>query len=122
MKPKSKMNTKPQDEINTVLCAVAPTPKLSTDAIAFEGAVVSRGNGIGATSKHLRQVDVFCERLDKIFEDGHPTKALIIDAFHKGNPNSLSLIDDCIHPLKELRFHSDSTVSCKICGYHSVTF
>ena len=49
MKPKSKMNTKPQDEINTVLCAVAPTPKLSTDAIALEGAVVSRGNGIGAT-------------------------------------------------------------------------
>ena len=34
-----------------LLYAVAPTPKLSTDAIALEGAVVSRGNGIGATSK-----------------------------------------------------------------------
>lgn len=51
MKPKSKMNTKPQAEINTVLYAVAPTPKLSTDAIALDGAVVSRGNGIGATSE-----------------------------------------------------------------------
>jgi len=122
MKQKPDSNTKQGHSTNMLLYAVAPQPKLSTDAIALEGAVVSRGNGIGATSKHLRQVDVFCERLDKIFEDGHPTKALIIDAFHKGNPNSLSLIDDCIHPLKELRFHSDSTVSCKICGYHSVTF
>lgn len=45
------MNTKSQAEINTVLYAVAPTPKLSTDAIALDGAVVSRGNGIGATSE-----------------------------------------------------------------------
>jgi site-specific DNA-methyltransferase (adenine-specific) len=51
MKPKSKMKEKPQAEINTVLYAVAPQPKLSTDAIALEGAVVSRGNGIGATSE-----------------------------------------------------------------------
>lgn len=34
-----------------LLYAVAPNPKLSTDAIALEGAVVSRGNGIGATSE-----------------------------------------------------------------------
>lgn len=53
MKPKSKLNDKPQAEINTVLYAVAPQPKLSTDAIALEGAVVSRGNGIGATSKPI---------------------------------------------------------------------
>ena len=51
MKPKSKMNTKPQAEINMVLAAGAPTPKLSTDAIALDGALVSRGNGIGATSE-----------------------------------------------------------------------
>jgi site-specific DNA-methyltransferase (adenine-specific) len=51
MKPKSKMKDKPQAEINTVLYAVAPQPKLSTDAIALDGAVVSRGNGIGATSE-----------------------------------------------------------------------
>lgn len=51
MKPKSKMKEKPQAEINTVLYAVAPQPKLSTDAIALDGAVVSRGNGIGATSE-----------------------------------------------------------------------
>jgi DNA modification methylase len=51
MKQKSKMNDKPQAEINTVLYAVVPNPKLSTDAIALEGAVVSRGNGIGATSE-----------------------------------------------------------------------
>lgn len=71
---------------------------------------------------YLRQVDVFCEKLDKIFADGYPTKAQIIDAYHKSNPNSLSVIDGCIHPLKELRFHSDSTVSCKLCGLHSLTF
>lgn len=35
MKPKSKMNTEPQAEINTVLYAVAPTPKLSTDLKAL---------------------------------------------------------------------------------------
>jgi site-specific DNA-methyltransferase (adenine-specific) len=51
MKPKSKINTKPQAEINMVLNAVAPHPKLSTDAIALDGVVVSRGNGIGATSE-----------------------------------------------------------------------
>lgn len=45
------MKEKPQAEINTVLYAVAPQPKLSTDAIALDGAVVSRGNGIGATSE-----------------------------------------------------------------------
>lgn len=45
------MNDKPQAEINTLLYAVAPNPKLSTDAIALDGAVVSRGNGIGATSE-----------------------------------------------------------------------
>ncbi len=32
-----------------------------------------------------KAIDTFAERLDKIFEDGNPTKALIIDAFHKAN-------------------------------------
>jgi len=45
------MNDKPQAEINTVLVAVTPDTNLSTNAIALEGAVVSRGNGIGATSE-----------------------------------------------------------------------
>lgn len=40
--------------------------------------------------KNERYVDIFCQKLDKIFEDGHPTKAQIIDAFHKSNPLSLS--------------------------------
>ena len=30
--------------------------------------------------------------------------------------------DKCVHPLSELRFHSDSTVSCKLCGMRSVVF
>ena len=90
MKQKPDSNTKQGHSTNMLLYAVAPQPKLSTDAIALDGAVVSRGNGIGATSKPLRQVDIFCERLDKIFEDGYPTKAQIIDAYHKSNPNSLS--------------------------------
>lgn len=54
MKDKSKMNNKPQAEINTLLYEVAPEPKLSTDAIALDGAVALRGNGIGATSKVSR--------------------------------------------------------------------
>lgn len=51
MKTENKNNTEHQAGINLLLCAVAPQPKLSTDAIALEGAVVLRGNGIGATSK-----------------------------------------------------------------------
>lgn len=43
------MNTEPQAEINTVLYAVAPTPKLSTDGTALDCAAVSSGSGIGAT-------------------------------------------------------------------------
>ena len=51
MKQKPDSNTEQGNRANTLLYAVAPQPKLSTDAIALEGAVVSRGNGIGATSK-----------------------------------------------------------------------
>ena len=41
----------------------------------------------------MRQVDLFEWYLDKIFEDGqHVTKAKILDAFHKANPESLSLV------------------------------
>lgn len=36
-----------------------------------------------------RQIDEFSKRLDKIFEDAMPTKAQILDAFHKSNPNSM---------------------------------
>lgn len=51
MKQKQDNNTEQGNRANTLLYAVAPQPKLSTDAIALEGAVVSRGNGIGATSE-----------------------------------------------------------------------
>ena len=43
-------NSTSSHEANTLLAAGAH-PKLSTDAIALDGAVVSRGNGIGATSE-----------------------------------------------------------------------
>lgn len=51
MKQKDNQTPKQGHSANMLLYAVAPTPKLSTDAIALEGAVVSRGNGIGATSE-----------------------------------------------------------------------
>lgn len=53
MKQKPNTNTKQGHSASTLLYAVAPTPKLSTDAIALDGAVVSRGNGIGATCDNL---------------------------------------------------------------------
>lgn len=53
MKKKPDSNTKQGHSTNMLLYAVAPQPKLSTDAIALDGAVVSRGNGIGATSKPI---------------------------------------------------------------------
>lgn len=34
------------------------------------------------------QVKEFSKRLDKIFADGNPTKALIIDAYIKTNPTA----------------------------------
>ena len=51
MKQKDNQTPKQGHSTNMLLYAVAPQPKLSTDAIALNGAVVSRGNGIGATSK-----------------------------------------------------------------------
>ena len=59
MKPKDKMNTKPQAEINTVLCAVAPQPKLSTDSKALDSASDKRGLAVGATIEAF----VFCQPL-----------------------------------------------------------
>lgn len=56
MKQKDNQTTKQGHSANMLLYAVAPQPKLSTDAIALEGAVVSRGNGIGATSKPVSNV------------------------------------------------------------------
>jgi len=35
-----------------------------------------------------RPIDYFANRLDEIFEQGNPTKAMIIDAFHKANEQS----------------------------------
>jgi hypothetical protein len=58
--------------------------------------------------KSERYVDIFCEKLDKIFQDGHPTKAQIIDAFHKTNPLSLSNAkwEAFRHP--EIRYKKDT--------------
>ena len=36
----------------------------------------------------MRQIDVFSEKLDKIFSDKCPTKAQILDAYIKSNPDS----------------------------------
>lgn len=49
-------------------------------------------------SQGKRQIDVFAEALDIIFEQGEPTKAVLYDAFHKAVPNSLNQVD-----LDELR-------------------
>ena len=38
----------------------------------------------------MKQVNEFSKRLDKIFNDGEPTKALIIDAYIKTNPTAQS--------------------------------
>ncbi len=40
----------------------------------------------------MTQVEVFTERLDRIFAEGCPTKAQIIDAFHKSNPKSKEVL------------------------------
>lgn len=37
----------------------------------------------------MRQVDKFCEMLDKLYESEAVNKARLIDIFHKANPNSL---------------------------------
>ena len=58
MKQKQDSTTEQGNRANTLLYAVAPQPKLSTDAIALEGAVVSRGNGIGATSEFIALFDI----------------------------------------------------------------
>lgn len=65
MKLKSKMNTKPQAEINTVLVAVTPDSNLSTDGTALDGVSGLRGSGIGATSK---PVSVLFARKDSIYK------------------------------------------------------
>lgn len=31
-------------------------------------------------------------------------------------------VDQCEHPLKELKFWNTSEVECKLCGYKSLTF
>ena len=42
----------------------------------------------------MRYIDKFSDRLDQIFEQGQPTKAQILDAFHKAHPCSLDDIDN----------------------------
>lgn len=64
MKQKQDSNTEQGNRANTLLYAVAPTPKLSTDAIALDSAVVSRGNGIGATSKDFTRICDTCRNFE----------------------------------------------------------
>jgi site-specific DNA-methyltransferase (adenine-specific) len=52
MKNKTMINTEPQAEINTVLAAGAPNPKLSTDSKALDCVSEKRGLAIGATLYH----------------------------------------------------------------------
>ena len=42
----------------------------------------------------MRYIDKFSNRLDDIFDQGIPTKAQILDAFHKAHPCSLDDIDN----------------------------
>ena len=52
----------------------------------------------------MKQVNEFSKRLDKIFNDGEPTKALIIDAYIKTNPTAQSEalnIDDVSNSFKK---------------------
>ena len=51
----------------------SPTPKLSTDGIALDGAVVSRGNGIGATLE-LFQDEAFTKHAKKHTSCSHELK------------------------------------------------
>lgn len=100
---KQKDNTKPKQghSANMLLYAVAPQPKLSTDAIALDGAVVSRGNGIGATSEtYLMDCIVGMKHYpDKYFDlavvdppYGIETNGNAQDRFRMGK--DLSLIND----------------------------
>jgi len=62
----------------------------------------------------MRQVDLFEWHLDRIFEDSyHVTKAKMLDAFHKANPESLS-------PVKNLDLHFVSNNEVAVCDelYH----
>ena len=51
--------------------------------------------------EHKKAIDFFCKRLDKIFADGDPTKARLIDAFHKSidlaSNESLSVSENVAH-------------------------
>lgn len=40
------------------------------------------------------QIDKFEQSIDKMFAENSVTKAQLLDAFHKANPNSLSSVDE----------------------------
>jgi hypothetical protein len=41
----------------------------------------------------MRQIDKFSKSIDKMFAEKSVTKAQLLDAFHKANPDSLSLVN-----------------------------
>ena len=42
----------------------------------------------------MRQIDKFSKSIDKMFAEKGVTKAQLMDAFHKANPNSLSSVNE----------------------------
>ena len=42
----------------------------------------------------MKQIDKFEQSIDKMFAEKSVTKAQLLDAFHKANPNSLSLVKE----------------------------
>ena len=57
----------------------------------------------------MRQVDLFENEIDKMFKQGSLTKAMLLDVFHKCNPNSLAEVKN-----EEIR-ESDKKI-CSKCG------
>lgn len=41
----------------------------------------------------MKQIDLFEQYIDKFFKEGDITKAQLIGAFHKANPNSLNEVE-----------------------------
>lgn len=66
----------------------------------------------------MRQIDVFSDRLDEIFEQGNPTKAQILDAFHKANPRSLNRVFSSVW--EKLLFRKSYARNVQIIIYHTI--